>query len=251
MMTLPPAIRFFAHRTAALALLALLLLPRWGEATEGETELDARIDINTAGEAELQQLPMIGPALSAAIVRDREQNGLFPHPAALERVARIGPATMQRLCPLIRAGEVIGCDAELPDPEGATAELEACVNINLADATQLEELNGIGPGRAQAILRSRAQEGDFMSVEDLARVSGIGEGIVSMVRSRVCVTFDVNSIDRESLRRVPVLSLDVADRIIDNRDEHGPYMTLQSLLRVYGVRVEDVRELTRYLHVRN
>lgn len=49
------------------------------------------------------------------------------------------------------------------------------ININTADAGQLEQLPGIGPALASSILRYRQENGPFSSVEEIANVSEIGE----------------------------------------------------------------------------
>lgn len=49
------------------------------------------------------------------------------------------------------------------------------VNINTADARQLEALPGVGPAIAERIIRYREENGPFGMVEDLINVSGIGE----------------------------------------------------------------------------
>jgi competence protein ComEA len=61
------------------------------------------------------------------------------------------------------------------------------VNINTATAAELEKLPGIGPSRAQAIVRDREQNGLFRRVDDLARVSGIGPKTVESLREHVTV----------------------------------------------------------------
>jgi competence protein ComEA len=49
------------------------------------------------------------------------------------------------------------------------------VNVNTADAATLaRELQGIGMGKAEAIVAHRDKHGPFRSVDDLARVKGIG-----------------------------------------------------------------------------
>jgi competence protein ComEA len=51
----------------------------------------------------------------------------------------------------------------------------APVNINTADAqTIADSLNGIGIKKAQTIVDFRAKNGDFKTIDDLAKVSGIG-----------------------------------------------------------------------------
>ena len=48
------------------------------------------------------------------------------------------------------------------------------VNINTADADQLDALPGIGPVLAQRIVDWRTENGPFRSAEDLLNVEGIG-----------------------------------------------------------------------------
>lgn len=63
------------------------------------------------------------------------------------------------------------------------------VNVNTADAATLaRELHGIGPAKAQAIVAHRDKHGPFRSVDDFARVRGIGRKTVD--RNRDLVRFD-------------------------------------------------------------
>jgi competence protein ComEA len=62
------------------------------------------------------------------------------------------------------------------------------VNINTADSqTLVDDLVGIGPQKASAIVRYRQQHGRFEQVEDLTLVSGIGDKTVEQNRSRMTV----------------------------------------------------------------
>ena len=49
------------------------------------------------------------------------------------------------------------------------------IDINTATAEQLEGLKGIGPKKAAEIVKYREANGPFESVEDLGKVSGVGE----------------------------------------------------------------------------
>ena len=50
------------------------------------------------------------------------------------------------------------------------------VNINQADAQAISgALTGIGPKKAEAIVQYRKEHGNFNTLEDLEKVSGIGE----------------------------------------------------------------------------
>jgi len=59
------------------------------------------------------------------------------------------------------------------------------VNLNTADQAALEELPGVGPVTAAAILQWRADHGQFTSPDELLEVSGIGEATLEKLRPHV------------------------------------------------------------------
>lgn len=61
------------------------------------------------------------------------------------------------------------------------------VNINTASQAELETLPGVGPSTAKKIIASRESEGSFASVDELMRVSGIGEKKYSALEGLICV----------------------------------------------------------------
>ena len=62
------------------------------------------------------------------------------------------------------------------------------VNINLAEVGELaENIHGIGPSLAQAIVNYRKQYGDFASIEELTGVRGIGLTIIKSNRGVIVV----------------------------------------------------------------
>lgn len=61
------------------------------------------------------------------------------------------------------------------------------VNINTADATALQTLDGIGQATAAKIVADREANGPFKTVDDLTRVSGIGDKKLANIRDSICV----------------------------------------------------------------
>ena len=69
-------------------------------------------------------------------------------------------------------------------PEAASLPADA-VDVNTAGLEELMTLPGIGEVRAQAILDYRAEHGPFRYPEELIRVKGIGEGILSGILDQI------------------------------------------------------------------
>ncbi len=61
------------------------------------------------------------------------------------------------------------------------------VDINTACGERLQELPGIGPVLAQRIIDYRERHGDFVSVEQLVDVSGIGPATLEGLRDKAAV----------------------------------------------------------------
>ncbi|MEQ6389401.1 helix-hairpin-helix domain-containing protein [Bacillaceae bacterium S4-13-58] len=59
------------------------------------------------------------------------------------------------------------------------------IRINYADLNELEQLPGIGPSKAQAIMDYRTQFGPFQKEEDLLKVKGIGEKTLEQLREYI------------------------------------------------------------------
>ena len=62
---------------------------------------EARVDLNTATQAQLEALPGIGPSLATRIITRREKRP-FKRVSQLKRVKGIGPAKYRELKPLVR-----------------------------------------------------------------------------------------------------------------------------------------------------
>lgn len=61
------------------------------------------------------------------------------------------------------------------------------ININLADSQTLQKLPGIGPAKSQAIISYREQNGTFNNIQDLLKVSGIGDATFTNLEALVTV----------------------------------------------------------------
>lgn len=59
------------------------------------------------------------------------------------------------------------------------------VNVNTATVEELAELANIGPAKAAAIVSYREEHGPFRSLQELTKVTGIGERTIEMNLERI------------------------------------------------------------------
>jgi len=83
-------------------------------------------------------------------------------------------------------------DEAAPAPETENdgtpqASAGALLNINTANAADLDGLPGIGPSIAQRIIEYRTANGPFQSVEDLQKVKGIGPALFTKIAPLISV----------------------------------------------------------------
>ncbi|MEK0174814.1 helix-hairpin-helix domain-containing protein [Tetragenococcus halophilus] len=62
---------------------------------------------------------------------------------------------------------------------------EDMIDINAADINELQEISGVGPAKAQAIVDYREENGAFESVDELNEISGFGEKTVEKLRDSI------------------------------------------------------------------
>lgn len=61
------------------------------------------------------------------------------------------------------------------------------ININTASKETLMTLNGIGESKAQAIIDYRDEIGGFKSIDDITKVSGIGEKTLEKIKDKISI----------------------------------------------------------------
>ena len=67
----------------------------------------------------------------------------------------------------------------------AAASGPGIVDVNIATIDELDELPGVGPATAAAIVTERERNGPFVDVDDLDRVPGIGPAKLEALRDLV------------------------------------------------------------------
>ncbi len=204
-------------RRLLLLLLACLFLglPAWASS----------VNINTAGQAELETLPGIGPAKASDIIAWRTTNGPFTSPAQLDDVPGIGAATLSRLLPLVNVGGAsAAATPSAPDADPRATEL--------ATATARPADIGL------TIQQAPASSEQPVSYEDPAHDQPAAAPQAS-ARGQV----DINSASAAELMALPGIGASKAALIVVSRDQLGPYSSCSDLQRVNGIGAKTVENL--------
>ena len=85
------------------------------------------------------------------------------------------------------SGTPVSADSGASAVSSGGAFAHGKVDINTATVDQLQQLNGVGPALAQRIVADRQANGPFKTVEDLKRVSGIGDKKFASLADSICV----------------------------------------------------------------
>ena len=80
-------------------------------------------------------------------------------------------------------GSPLGRLEAAPRPEKSSEKV--LINVNKADASELEKVRGIGPLLAQRIVEDRRDKGSYEHLEDLIRVPGIGQATFEKIKSQI------------------------------------------------------------------
>ncbi|MGN0711416.1 MAG: helix-hairpin-helix domain-containing protein [Anaerovoracaceae bacterium] len=71
--------------------------------------------------------------------------------------------------------------------EAVNQQSDSIININTADSSELQKITGIGPAMAEKIINYRTENGSFSRIEDLMKVSGIGEKTFAKFKDKITV----------------------------------------------------------------
>lgn len=77
--------------------------------------------------------------------------------------------------------------AEGEDTSQSSSMDTARIRVNQASMEEIQTLNGIGPSKAESIIKYREEHGPFGSVEELLDVPGIGEKTLDQLKEYIAV----------------------------------------------------------------
>jgi competence protein ComEA len=149
----------------------------------------AKVDINSATQAELEAVKGIGPATAQKIIENRPYKSLTELKKAglsAKEITAFKPYLTPRKPAVAAAPQAVktmepGGAAPAPEAKAAPSTPKTPVDLNTADQKTLESLPGVGPTLAKRIMEARP----ITSLDELARVKGMSNTTVAALKDRV------------------------------------------------------------------
>ena len=129
----------------------------------------------------------------------------------------------------------------------------ATIELNSADSAQLTRVHGIGGSFAIRIVRYRNRLGGFYNKEQLKEVYGIDTAMYAEIKNQLTVDrskiikMNINTISFASLRQCPYLDYKQASAIIEYRNQHGKYASVDDMSKVAIITPEILTKIEPYL----
>jgi competence ComEA-like helix-hairpin-helix protein len=129
----------------------------------------------------------------------------------------------------------------------------ATVELNTADSAQLTQVHGVGPSFAMRIVRYRYRLGGYYNKEQLKEVYGIDDTIYRKLKDQLTIDrgaitkININTISFASLRQFPYLDYKQASAVIEYRNQHGKYASLDDIKNVAIITPEIITKIEPYI----
>ncbi|MCR8559694.1 helix-hairpin-helix domain-containing protein [Mucilaginibacter sp. BJC16-A38] len=144
---------------------------------------------------------------------------------------------------------------EIPETEHFSKKIKTgeVIELNTADSAKLTELSGIGGSFAIRIVRYRTRLGGFYKKEQLKEVYGIDSLKYDEIKKQVTVNaakinkIAINTISFDQLRLFPYFSYKQVNAIIEYREQHGNYTSIDDLKNIVLLDDGILRKIEPYI----
>jgi competence protein ComEA len=126
------------------------------------------------------------------------------------------------------------------------------VSINEADTSAFIDLPGIGSKLAARIVSFREKLGGFYSIEQVGETYGLPDSTFQKIKSKLTVGGDVKKINintatKDELKVHPYIKWNLANAIVEYRNQHGAFKNLDELKNLAMVDEAIFKKIVNYL----
>lgn len=177
----------------------------------------------------------------------------FRQPEDLLRVSALDSQHLAAVLDLVRIAVQPSVEPAPAATPGKQTDTLVYVDINRATVVDWTQLPGIGPYRAERIVKYREALGGFATVAQVGTTYGLPDSVYTTIAPRlrgspILRPLYINRLDANELARHPLLKRSTATVIVRYRENHGPFHSAEDLKKVRALSTENLSELLPYLN---
>lgn len=215
-------------------------------------------DPNSLDEAGWKKLGLRDKTI-ATIINYRNKGGKFRHAEDIKRIWGLRPQDAERLIPYVQIAVAENeSTAKNYSNEFAAKPSKprtyAMVDINSADTAAWIALPGIGSKLSQRIIGFRDKLGGFYSTEQVAETFGLPDSTYQKIKPYLQLSgnvkkININSAGINELKQHPYIKYNMANAIIQYRNQHGNYKAVSDIKNIMIVEEVFYNKAAPYLSV--
>jgi len=127
------------------------------------------------------------------------------------------------------------------------------IDINTADSTAFISLPGIGTKLAARIITFRDKLGGFYSVDQISETYGLRDSVYQKIKpylrcnDNIVKKININTVTKDELKTHPYIRWNIANAIIEYRNQHGSFISLDDLKKINALDIATLDKITHYL----
>jgi DNA uptake protein ComE-like DNA-binding protein len=131
------------------------------------------------------------------------------------------------------------------------------VDLNIATASQLQKVYGIGEKLSERIIKYRNKhKGGFVADVELTEIYGLELVVIDRIKNdftvkspRAIKTYNLNTASRDELVLIKYIDYEIANNIIEERLLREGFKSLEELTKVEDFPVKKIEIIKLYLHL--
>ncbi|MFZ4057055.1 MAG: helix-hairpin-helix domain-containing protein [Ferruginibacter sp.] len=211
---------------------------------------------NTASIADWQRLGIRDKTIQT-IQRYLSKGGKFKTPNDIKKIWGIPPQIAEKLIPYIQIPESSATSNFnlSTTPKHFTPKSIPIININFADTTQWIALPGIGAKLSNRIVAFREKLGGFYNIAQVAETYGLPDSTFQKILpflklpNPTIKRININKATVDELKVHPYIRFNIAQAIIQYRNQHGAFNQITDLQKNHAISVEQFQKMSPYLTV--
>lgn len=207
-------------------------------------------DPNTASKEDFIKLGL-QPWQADNIIKYRNKGGKYKTKEDFEKVYGLKKEDFEKLQDYIKINK---SDSTINIAKSHNTKL--IININTADALELQKLNGIGPSYSKRIIEYRTKLGGFINVEQLLEVYGLDEELFEKIKNNISISsdfqttkIDLNQAEYRTLIKHPYFNKEEVTKILSYRKFAGKIKSLDEMVKQKAISQEFANKISPYIYI--